>query len=139
MSRDAVVAAAGEDRNPEAVGAPGPGQCDEFRPQRAPEGMIVMVEEDRLSRISLVSGSDVKTEHSLGVGDSASVVKAAYGATALVTPHKYLPAPAGYITIWRTEPSGSNAGGLVYETGADARVTHIHAGGPSIGYVEGCL
>ena len=27
----------------------------------------------------------------------------------------------------------------VYEIGEDGRVVHIHAGGPSITYVEGCL
>lgn len=39
-----------------------------------------------------------------------------------VTPHKYVADPASYITVWESGPE-----------------THIHAGGPSIRYVEGCL
>ena len=37
MTRAEVVAAAGEDANPEAVGGPEPEMCDEFRPADAPE------------------------------------------------------------------------------------------------------
>lgn len=139
MSRAQVVAAAGEDRHPEAVGGPDPDECDEFRPSRAPDGMIVMVERGRLTRISLVAGSDVRTEDGFAVGDPAPAIKAAYGASAVVRPHKYLPAPAEYIIVRRADDSGDNARGLVYETGVDRRVTHIRAGGPSIEYVEGCL
>jgi hypothetical protein len=101
--------------------------------------MLVMIEQGRLTRITLIRGSDVETAEGFGVGDSASVIKAAYGARAQVTPHKYLPAPAEYITIWRMPPPSPEARGIVYETGSDALVTHVHAGGPSIQYVEGCL
>ncbi|HEX8384669.1 MAG TPA: hypothetical protein VF576_00715 [Rubricoccaceae bacterium] len=139
MTLQEVVAAAGEDADPEAVGGPEPGRCDQFRPSRAPEGMLVMVEEGRLSRVSLLPGSDVKTEEGFGVGDEASAVKAAYGADAVVTPHTYSDAPAAYVTVWRADSSGSDARGIVYEVGSDGRVSHVHAGGPSIHYVEGCL
>jgi hypothetical protein len=43
MSGAEVVAAAGEDANPDAVGGPDPERCDEFRPARAPAGILVMV------------------------------------------------------------------------------------------------
>lgn len=141
MTRAEVVAAAGEDANPEAVGGPDPEQCDAFRPALAPTGMLVMIEQGRLTRITLTGGSEVETEEGFGVGDSASAIKTAYGARASVTPHKYVPAPAEYITVWNTDarPPAPDARGMVYEVGADARVTHVHAGGPSITYVEGCL
>ena len=139
MALPDVVAAAGEDADPEAVGGADPALCDEFRPSRAPEGMLVMIEGGRLTRVSLLSGSDVKTEEGFGVGDAASAIRAAYGTEAVVTPHKYVPAPAAYITVWRTDPEAADARGIVYEVGADARVSHVHAGGPSIQYVEGCL
>lgn len=139
MTRAEVVAAAGEDAHPEAVGGPEPEVCDEFRPARAPEGMIVMVERLRLTRISLGAGSEVRTERGLGVGDPAAAVRAAHGAEAVSSPHKYSPAPAEYVTVWSTAPSGPDARGIVYETGTDGRVARVHAGGPSIQYVEGCL
>jgi hypothetical protein len=139
MTRQEVVTASGEDANPEAVGGPDPDSCDEFRPSRAPEGMLVMIEQGRLSRISLSEGSDVRTDEGFAVGDSAATIKAAYGSEAAATPHKYSPAPAEYITVWQGGASGPDARGMVYEVGTDGRVSHIHAGGPSIKYVEGCL
>lgn len=139
MTRNEVVAAAGEDAHPEAVGGPEPEECDEFRPARAPEGMIVMIERGRLTRISLGAGSGVRTERGFGVGDPAAAIRDGYGAEAVSSPHKYSPAPAEYVTVWSTAPPAPNARGIVYETGTDGRVARVHAGGPSIQYVEGCL
>lgn len=139
MTHAEVIAAAGEDANPEAVGGPDPEQCDEFRPTHAPEGMIVMIERGSLTRISLGAGSTVKTDRGFGVGDAADAIKHAYGTAIVTAPHHYAPAPAEYITIWRTASGGPNARGLVYEIGADGRVAHVRAGGPSIAYAEGCV
>ncbi|WP_158332143.1 hypothetical protein [Brevundimonas abyssalis] len=36
MTRAEVVAALGEDANPDAVGGPDPESCDQFRPERRP-------------------------------------------------------------------------------------------------------
>ena len=139
MTRAEVVAAAGEDANPEAVGGPDPESCDEFRPRRAPPGMRVMIEGGRLTRISVARDAAVRTDAGLGVGDPAAAVRAAYGARATSTPHKYVDAPAEYITVWQTEASDSTARGIVYEVGEDGRVAQVHAGSSSIQYVEGCL
>ncbi|HEX6926754.1 MAG TPA: hypothetical protein VF167_15135 [Longimicrobiaceae bacterium] len=140
MTRAELVAAAGEDANPEAVGGPEPEACDEFRPTQAPEGMLVMVERDRVTRITISAGADVRTDRGFGVGGSAEEIKQAYGEAAETMPHKYSPAPAEYITVWTVRPGSSGeARGIVYEVGEDGRVAHIHAGGPSIQYVEGCL
>ena len=139
MTRAEVVAAAGEDANPNAVGGPNPDECDEFRPARAPRGLLVMLEDGILTRISLSEGTGIRSASGIGVGDSAAAVMAAHGAVAVTTPHKYQDAPARYIAVWRTAPPASDARGLVYEIGGDDRVMHIHAGGPSIEYVEGCL
>lgn len=144
MTRAEVVTALGEDANPGAVGGPDPESCDQFRPERAPENLLVMVEQGVLTRISALEGSDLKTDRGFGVGDGAADIKAAYGDTAQVTPHKYSEPPAEYITIWSDGPSAqpyrqdSDARGIVYEIGADGNVSMIHVGGPSIQYVEGC-
>ena len=139
MTRAQVVAAAGEDANPELVGGAEPEMCDQFRPTGAPEGMLLMVERDTLTRITISRDADVRTDRGFGIGDSASTILAAYGSAATSSPHKYVDAPAAYITVWTVEPGGSApARGIVYEIGADGRVMHVHAGGPSITYVEGC-
>jgi hypothetical protein len=144
MTREEVVAALGPDANPDAVGGPDPEQCDEFRPERAPEGMLVMIEQGMLTRISVGEGSALKTDRGFGVGDTAAAIKAAYGASAAATPHKYAAPPAEYITVWSNRtPSAeyvqdSAARGIVYETGDDGVVDHVFIGGPSIQYVEGC-
>ena len=140
MTRALVVAAVGEDANPEAVGGPEPEQCDEFHPRDAPLAMRVMIERGHLTRITLSRGSDAKTRAGFGIGDAATAIMAAYGSEAMSTPHKYWPAAAEYITVWETPPSdAASARGIVYEVGEDARVVHVHAGTSSIQYVEGCL
>ena len=139
MTRAELVAAAGEDANPDAVGGPDPEQCDQFRPRAAPAGMLVMVERDTVTRISVGRTSQVKTDAGFGPGDAAQDIKAEYGARASATPHKYVEPPAEYVTVWQTNANASHARGIVYEIGADGRVTHVHAGSRSIQYVEGCL
>lgn len=138
MTLEEVTRAAGEDANPEAVGGPEPEVCDEFRPERAPRGMIVMIERGRLTRISLGSGSEVRDFRGLAVGDSASVVRRAHGEELVASPHKYQEAPAEYLTVWGDSVSAEPRG-MVYEVGRHGTVQRIHAGGPSIQYVEGCL
>lgn len=144
MTREEVVTALGEDANPNAVGGPDPEACDQFRPEQAPENMLVMLEQGVLTRISVADGSDLETDRGFGVGDSAADIKAAYGDDAQVSPHKYVDAPAEYITVWTDGPSDEpyredpDARGVVYEIGDDGNVSMIHVGGPSIQYVEGC-
>lgn len=139
ITRDEVVAAAGEDANPEAVGGPDPANCDEFRPTGAPAGLLVMIEKGLLTRISLGSGSRIQTDRGFRVGDEASRVEAAYGDSAISTPHAYVSPPGEYLTIQAQAAESGEPRGLVYEIGPEGRITRIHGGGPSIKYVEGCL
>ncbi|HEX5006406.1 MAG TPA: hypothetical protein VFV70_04795 [Hyphomonadaceae bacterium] len=142
MAQEEVIAAAGDTRTPDAADIPG--ECREFQPQRAPDGLWVMIEAGKLTRISLAEMSALKTDKGLGIGDTPDEVMAAYGAEAKSTPHKYQDAPAAYITWWkggqRNEPyvQDDAARGIVYEIDGTGKVGAIHAGGPSIQYVEGC-
>lgn len=137
MSRAEIVAAAGEDANPNAVGGPEPEVCEQFRPVRAPAGMLVMVQRDRLTRISIAGIARVKSDRGIGIGDPAAAVDSAYGASAITSGHAYQESPAAYITIW-SDTAAATARGIRYEIGGDGRVSHIHAGGRSIAFVEGC-
>ncbi len=143
MTLTQVTEALGADANPEAVGGAEPGVCDQFRPERAPEGTLVMMENGRLSRISLTEGSPLKTERGFGVGSTAAEIKAAYGGAVVSQPHKYQAAPAEDLFVWTTGGSTDyvqdpDARGVRYEIGGDGRVMAVHAGGPSIQLVEGC-
>jgi len=143
MTKAEVIAAVGDTRSPDAAGIPD-GDCLEFRPLQAPDDLWVMIEGDRLTRITIADMSGVKDAKGLGLGDTAAKVKEIYGPSAVASPHKYQDAPAAYITAWvggpRREPyvQDEAARGIVYEIDGAGKVGAIHAGGPSIQYVEGC-
>lgn len=139
MSRADVVAAAGEDANPDAVGGPDPDRCDEFRPSNAPAGMLVMVESGILTRISVSRNPEIKTLDGFRVGDRGSSVLAEYGSRARVDPHQYWEPPAKYITVWQQASAEADRRGMRYEIDAAGEIVHFRAGGPSIEYVEGCV
>lgn len=139
MTRAEVEAALGPDSDPDAVGGPDPESCDMFRPARAPEGLLVMIEQGVLTSVWLSRNTAVETDRALNIGDPASEVKRVYGAAAEVIPHKYAPPPAEYVTVWSgADHASAAARGLTYEIGTDGRVESIAGGGPSIQYVEGC-
>jgi len=144
MTKDEVIAAVGENSVPGGVGGPDEDACTEFHPARAPEGLFVMIEEGKLSRITIIEPSKLKTADGFGLGDDPAAIKTFYGARATTTPHKYQDKPAEYVTVWdgalRTDPyvQDPTARGLVYEIDGTGKVGAIHAGGPSIQYVEGC-
>lgn len=139
MSRAEVEAALGPDAHPDAVGGAEPDACDLFRPARAPEGLLVMVERGVLTSVWVSRDTALKTDRGLGVGDTAERVRQVYGAAVTAEPHKYVEAPAEYLTAWTTaDHAGPAARGVKYEIGQDGRVMRIGVGGPSIAYVEGC-
>jgi hypothetical protein len=145
MTKAEVVAAVGDKSDPDSSGGPQPELCDEFHPARAPDGLFVMLEEGKLSRITITELSKLKTGDGFGVGDDPAAIKTFYGSRARATPHKYQDKPAEYVTVWdgaaHSEPyvKDETARGFVYEVDGTGKVGAVHAGGPSIQYVEGCL
>jgi hypothetical protein len=145
MTRAAVTAAVGATATPGAVGGPDPQACDLFHPANAPQGMLVMIQQDVLRSIIVRNNTELRTDRGFGVGSSAAEIKAAYGASAVSEPHKYVDG-AEYITVWTTgDPPATtpyvqdpNARGIRYETNAQGVVTAVHAGGDTIQNVEGC-
>ena len=93
-----------------------------------------MFVEGRLSRISIGEASRIRTPRGIGAGSTAAAVRKAYGRGLTITGHKYVERPAEYLTYW-TVPRKR---GMRFETDRSRRVQTIHAGGPSIEYVEGC-
>lgn len=144
MTLAEVTTALGADADPQAVGGPDPEQCDQFRPARAPQGVLVMMENGRLTRISLMRSSPVRTDRGVGLGSTAAAVEAAYAGAVVASPHKYRDTPSRYLTHWsrKAQPGDQTAPtdrGIVFEIDDKDVADLIHAGGPSIQYVEGCL
>ena len=143
MTAAEVAAAWGADAQPEAVGGPDPATCDEFHPARAAAGVNVMIQDGRLTRISLTNDSPIRTDRGFGLGDRALAIKQAYGGAVVAQPAKYAPAPAEDLFNWVRGGSTAyvedpTARGVRYEINPEGVVAIIHAGDPSIQLVEGC-
>jgi hypothetical protein len=96
--------------------------------------LYLMFEEGRLTRISADSdATHVRTAQNVGVGSTDAEVRAAYQ-DAAETPAKYDDPPAHDLTAW----IAPDQAGLRFEVNEAGLVTQVHAGGPSILYVEGC-
>lgn len=140
MSRAEVEAAMGPDANPGAVGGPDPERCDQFRPERAPEGLLVMMQQGVLASVWLTGRATAETDRGLNIGDTAAEVRRVHGDAVQARPHAYQSPPAEYLTVWTTaEREGPSARGVTFEIGQDGRVRSIAGGGPSILAVEGCV
>ncbi|HEX6741920.1 MAG TPA: hypothetical protein VF079_09040 [Sphingomicrobium sp.] len=109
-------------------------RCIEKVSDRHP-GLWFMFEDGRLTRISLGDESKVTTPRGIGIGASAAAVRRAYGKALKAEPHEYDEPPAEYLTFWTV----AGKRGVRFETDPKRRVGAIHAGGPSIEYIEGCL
>jgi hypothetical protein len=97
-------------------------------------GLFFMFENGKLTRISAIEPSPVATPRGMHVGSTVEDVRKAYGAGLKEEPHKYVDAPAEYLTFW---PKPGKYG-VRFETDTQGRVESIHAGTASIQYVEGC-
>jgi len=132
MTRAQVSSALGVSLEGEAI--EDANTCIEMDAQSTFPGVYFMFVNRRLSRVSLTEPSRVKTPRGIGIGASEAQVRRAYPRGLRGEAHEYTGAPARYLTYWvRSEVSG-----VRFETDARRRVTTIHAGTDSIGYVEGC-
>lgn len=120
-----------------------PMTCQVYHPDKAPDGVDVMLQDGRLTRITLGQGSSVTTDRGFGVGDSGIAIKQAYGGAVFAQPAKYDPAPTEDLFVWAKGRSTAYvvdpaARGIRYEVGKDGLVSRVHAGDPSIQLVENC-
>jgi hypothetical protein len=133
MTKAEVVAALGLDANPNVVGGPDEEACDMWRPARAPEGFLVMIEKGVLTSVWASRDSGIASDRGLKGNDTAAKVKETYGAALQSENHDYVDPPAAYLTVWAGKDHG-----IRYEIGTDGKVESIAGGGKSITYVEGC-
>ncbi|PKP92658.1 MAG: hypothetical protein CVT77_08200 [Alphaproteobacteria bacterium HGW-Alphaproteobacteria-16] len=98
-------------------------------------GVYAIVEGDAVRRITVGQRSEVKLIEGVGIGATEKQVMADF-AGFRATPHKYVEAPAKYLTAPNAD-SGDPA--LRFEIDRDGRVSAMHVGTmPVLGYVEGC-
>ena len=94
----------------------------------------LMFEDDRLTRITASeNGTHARTAQNVGVGSTDAAVRAAYRTVVEQGAHYDVP-PAHNLIVW-TVPDQT---GLLFEVNGQGVVTAVHAGGPSILYMEGC-
>lgn len=125
----------GQPMNNEALEPDVPGACSE-QEYHASNGdqLWLMFEGDKITRITANDGSPrTRTAQNVGVGSTDAEVRAAYPNAIEQGAHYYDP-PAHNLIVW-TVPEQS---GLLFEVSEQGIVTNIHAGGPSILYMEGC-
>lgn len=98
-------------------------------------GVYAIVQDGAVRRITAGQRSTVKLAEGISVGATEKQVLADF-AGFRSTPHKYVEAPAKYLTAPNAD-SGNPA--LRFEIDADGKVSLIHIGTmPVLGYVEGC-
>ena len=124
----------GQPMNAEAL-EPTPGACAE-QEYRTADGdtLYLMFEEDKITRISAGERAPhTRTAQNVGVGSTDAQVRTAYQNVVEQGAH-YNPPPAHNLIVW-TVPDQS---GVLFEVNEHGVVTDVHAGGPSILYMEGC-
>jgi hypothetical protein len=107
--------------------------CSEFDVPGS-DHLWVMFENRRLTRVSIGKRSHIRTARNIGIGSTEAEVAKAYQPL-VIDPRDYTGLPAKDMTWW----SVPNHRGIVFKTNDQGRVDMIHAGGPSIEYMEGCL
>jgi hypothetical protein len=112
-----------------------PGACNEQQYTTTDGDQIwLMFEGDKLTRVTASSEAPrARTTENVGVGSTGAEVRAAYPNVIEEGAH-YNPPPAHNLIVW-TAPDQS---GLLFEVSETGVVTAVHAGGPSIHYMEGC-
>ena len=136
-----VTAAVGPTATPNAVGGPDP-ESRSLPPANAPEGLLVMIRDDRLTSIQLRDNTTLKTDRGFGHRRHRPRDQAAYG-EARSSPARYSP-PANtsrcgrqrldHRHLRRETPTPAASATKPTPTAA----SKAQAGGASIQLVEGC-
>jgi hypothetical protein len=107
--------------------------CTEIKLKGAYPGVYLMINDGKLSRISLWEGATLKTDRGVGLGAGPEAVQAAYPGIES-SGHEYEEPPARYLTYWTTPQKE----GVRFEIDHTGKINAIHAGDSTIQYVEGC-
>jgi hypothetical protein len=98
---------------------------------KAPRGLWVMLQDGRVARVEVRSGS-IATSTGARIGDSEARIKTLYPGVA-TTPHKYV-AGGHYLTVTGSDPANR----IVFETDGSKVTTFRSGRTPEVENVEGC-
>jgi hypothetical protein len=98
---------------------------------KAPRGLWVMLQDGRVARVEVRSGS-IATSTGARIGDSEARIKQLYPGIA-TTPHKYV-ASGHYLTVMGSDPANR----IVFETDGSKVTTFRSGRTPEVENVEGC-
>lgn len=107
--------------------------CTYARLAKAPPGVAVMLENNKIARVEVRSGTTATAEGAR-IGDPESRINSLYSGRVTTTPHKYTTG-GHYLTITPVDGSQNR---IVFETDGKV-VTEYRAGAlPAVAYVERC-
>ncbi|MFL5483797.1 MAG: hypothetical protein ACJ8AK_16580 [Gemmatimonadaceae bacterium] len=107
--------------------------CSYAKLTKAPDGLAVMLENNKIARVEVRNGT-IATAEGARIGDTESRINSLYGGRVTTSPHKY--ATGGhYLTV---TPVNDTTHRIVFETDGKA-VTSYRAGVlPAVEFVERC-
>ena len=107
--------------------------CSYAKLTKAPDGLAVMLVNNKIARIEVRSGA-ITTAEGARIGDTESRINSLYSGRVTTSPHKYTTG-GHYLTV---TPVNDTTHRIVFETDGKA-VTNYRAGVlPSVEYVERC-
>lgn len=110
-------------------------ECDWVRVRNAPPRLLVMVEQGKISRIDVDSGTAIATAAGARIGDTEERIKSLYPGQVTVQPHKYTD---GHYLVVTPADAADKDFRIVFETDGN-KVTRYRSGKiHSVQYVEGC-
>lgn len=106
--------------------------CTYARSSSLPPGVVLMLENGRVARIDILTGS-ARTVEGAGIGDTEARLQSLYGLRLRTSPHKYT--DGHYLTLASVADSTNK---IVFETDG-VKVLRFRSGKtPAVEYVEGC-
>ena len=109
------------------------GSCTYARLTKRPPGLSVMLENNKIARVEVRSGT-IQTAEGVRIGDTEARINSLYSGRVTTTPHKYITG-GHYLTVTPVDGSQNR---LVFET--DGKFVREFRGGalPAVAYVERC-
>ncbi len=110
-------------------------ECDWVRVRGAPEGLLMMVQKGRISRVDIIRSSTIETGAGAKIGDSEARIKALYPGRVAVESHAYT--DGHYLVV--TPPAAADSSfRIVFETDGQKVLRYRSGLMPAVEYVEGC-
>ncbi|MGK2961055.1 MAG: hypothetical protein ACSLFK_02790 [Gemmatimonadaceae bacterium] len=110
-------------------------ECDWVRVRGAPDGLLMMVQKGRISRIDIIRSSTIETGAGAKIGDTEARIKALYPGRVAVEPHAYTD---GHYLVFTPPAAADSSFRIVFETDGQKVLRYRSGLMPAVEYVEGC-